>query len=50
MCGGNPIAIERMITFGKELQIMSQKLRRDLGKNKQNKKMLQVSCFFVLNI
>ncbi|XP_076060828.1 ran-binding protein M isoform X2 [Oratosquilla oratoria] len=41
MCGGNPAAMERMLGFGRELQRMSQVLRRELGKNEQNKKMLQ---------
>lgn len=42
MCGGNPAAIERMLAFGREVQHMSQVLRRDLGKNDHNKKILQV--------
>ncbi|KAK3873264.1 hypothetical protein Pcinc_021714 [Petrolisthes cinctipes] len=41
MCGGNPAAIERMLAFGREVQHMSQVLRRDLGKNDHNKKILQ---------
>ncbi|KAK7071308.1 Ran-binding protein 10 [Halocaridina rubra] len=41
MCGGNPVAVERMLAFGREVQHMSQVLRRELGKNDQNKKMLQ---------
>ncbi|XP_064096966.1 ran-binding protein 9-like [Macrobrachium nipponense] len=41
MCGGNPVAVERMLAFGREVQHMSQVLRRELGKNEQNKKMLQ---------
>lgn len=49
MCGGNPAAVERMLAFGREVQHMSQVLRRELGKNDHNKKMLQVSkthfCF-----
>ncbi|MCL4124381.1 UNVERIFIED_CONTAM: hypothetical protein GTU68_067452 [Idotea baltica] len=41
MCRGNPAAIERMLLLGRELQQMSQSLRREIGKNKQNKTMLQ---------
>ncbi|XP_037788148.1 ran-binding protein 9-like [Penaeus monodon] len=41
MCGGNPAAVERMLAFGREVQHMSQVLRRELGKNDHNKKMLQ---------
>ncbi|XP_045598084.1 ran-binding protein 9 isoform X2 [Procambarus clarkii] len=41
MCGGNPAAIERMLAFGREVQHMSQVLRRELGKNDHNKKILQ---------
>jgi len=41
MCGGNPAAIEKMLSFGREVQHMSQVLRQELGKNEQNKKMLQ---------
>ncbi|XP_050731950.1 ran-binding protein 9-like isoform X4 [Eriocheir sinensis] len=41
MCGGNPAAIERMLTFGREVQHMSQILRHQLGKSDHNKKMLQ---------
>ncbi|KAK8722477.1 hypothetical protein OTU49_012237, partial [Cherax quadricarinatus] len=41
MCGGNPDAIGRMLAFGKEVQHMSQVLRRELGKNDHNKKILQ---------
>lgn len=41
MCGGNEAAIEKMLSFGKELKMMSQRLRRDFGKNEANKKALQ---------
>lgn len=42
MCKGSSAAIERMLDLGRELQQTSQSLRRDLGKSKQNKTMLQV--------
>ncbi|XP_011512507.1 ran-binding protein 9 isoform X1 [Homo sapiens] len=41
LCGGSQAAIERMIHFGRELQAMSEQLRRDCGKNTANKKMLK---------
>uniref|UniRef100_T1IZ84 Ran-binding protein 9 n=1 Tax=Strigamia maritima TaxID=126957 RepID=T1IZ84_STRMM len=41
LCGGNQVAIERMLHFGRELQSMSIQLRREQGKNDANKKMLQ---------
>uniref|UniRef100_A0A1A8GT46 RAN binding protein 9 n=1 Tax=Nothobranchius korthausae TaxID=1143690 RepID=A0A1A8GT46_9TELE len=40
LCGGSQAAIERMIHFGRELQSMSEHLRRECGKNSANKKML----------
>ena len=43
LCGGNQAAIEKMLQFGKDLQAMSQQLRREYGKNPANKKALQVS-------
>lgn len=42
LCGGSQAAIERMIHFGRELQSMSEHLRRECGKNSANKKMLKV--------
>lgn len=49
LCGGSQAAIERMIHFGRELQAMSEQLRRECGKNTANKKMLKVrvsvACF-----
>lgn len=42
LCGGSQAAIERMIHFGRELQSMSELLRRQCGKNSANKKMLKV--------
>ncbi|KAM8839749.1 ran-binding protein 9 isoform 2-T2 [Synchiropus picturatus] len=41
LCGGSQAAIERMIHFGRELQSMSEQLRRECGKNSTNKKMLK---------
>uniref|UniRef100_A0A8C9VXI2 RAN binding protein 9 n=1 Tax=Scleropages formosus TaxID=113540 RepID=A0A8C9VXI2_SCLFO len=41
LCGGSQAAIERMIHFGRELQSMSEHLRRECGKNAANKKMLK---------
>ncbi|CAL8277246.1 unnamed protein product [Lota lota] len=41
MCGGSQAAMERMIHFGRELQSMSEHLRRECGKNSANKKMLK---------
>uniref|UniRef100_A0A8U7MDJ8 RAN binding protein 9 n=1 Tax=Corvus moneduloides TaxID=1196302 RepID=A0A8U7MDJ8_CORMO len=41
LCGGSQAAIERMIHFGRELQAMSEQLRRECGKNTVNKKMLK---------
>lgn len=41
MCGGNEAAIEKMLAFGKDLKMMSQRLRKDFGKNEENKKALQ---------
>uniref|UniRef100_A0A8C6PLV2 RAN binding protein 9 n=1 Tax=Nothobranchius furzeri TaxID=105023 RepID=A0A8C6PLV2_NOTFU len=40
LCGGSQAAIERMILFGRDLQSMSEHLRRECGKNSANKKML----------
>uniref|UniRef100_A0A8C3M7I6 Ran-binding protein 9 n=1 Tax=Geospiza parvula TaxID=87175 RepID=A0A8C3M7I6_GEOPR len=48
LCGGSQAAIERMIHFGRELQAMSEQLRRECGKNTVNKKMLKV-CLIFLN-
>ncbi|XP_053570732.1 ran-binding protein 9 isoform X1 [Bombina bombina] len=41
LCGGSQAAIERMICFGRELQVMSEELRREGGKNVTNKNMLK---------
>lgn len=46
LCGGSQAAIERMIHFGRELQSMSEHLRRECGKNSANKKMLKVKSEF----
>ena len=42
ICGGNQAAIEKTLTFGRELQTLSVNLRRQHGKNEANKKMLRV--------
>uniref|UniRef100_A0A8C5PWR7 Ran-binding protein 9 n=1 Tax=Leptobrachium leishanense TaxID=445787 RepID=A0A8C5PWR7_9ANUR len=41
LCGGSQAAVERMICFGRELQTMSEQLRRERGKNSANKTMLK---------
>ncbi|CAH1779809.1 unnamed protein product [Owenia fusiformis] len=41
ICGGAPGAIEKMLQYGRELQTFSQQLRREYGKNENNKKALQ---------
>ncbi|XP_005096797.1 ran-binding protein 9 [Aplysia californica] len=41
MCGGNEAAIEKMLTFGRELKVMSQRLRKEFGKSEANKRALQ---------
>ncbi|KAK3086302.1 hypothetical protein FSP39_016557 [Pinctada imbricata] len=41
LCGGSQAAIEKMLQFGKELQAMSQRLKRQFGKSESNKKALQ---------
>lgn len=43
LCGGNRAATERMIQFGRELQVLSEQLFREYGKNTAHKKMLQVT-------
>lgn len=48
LCGGNHAATERMIQFGRELQMLSEQLCREYGKNTMHKKMLQVSLGLVL--
>ena len=42
LCGGNQTAIEKMLRFGRELQAMSQHLRRQFGHSDTNKKAIQV--------
>lgn len=49
LCGGNHAATERMIQFGRELQMLSEQLCREYGKNTMHKKMLQVSLGLVLH-
>ncbi|MEE6464919.1 hypothetical protein FKM82_006404 [Ascaphus truei] len=48
LCGGSQAAVERMICFGRELQAMSELLRRERGKNATNKSMLKVPKLFKL--
>ena len=47
LCGGSQVAVEKMLQFGKELQAMSQQLKRQYGKNEYNKHALQVSVVTV---
>jgi hypothetical protein len=42
LCGGSKSAIEKMLQFGRDLQTMSQNLRRQYGHNDNNKKLIQV--------
>ncbi|KAK7483031.1 hypothetical protein BaRGS_00025694 [Batillaria attramentaria] len=41
LCGGNRLAIEKMLQFGRELQGMSQQLRQQFGHSETNKKAIQ---------
>ncbi|KAK7114787.1 ran-binding protein 9-like isoform X3 [Littorina saxatilis] len=41
LCGGNRTAIEKMLQYGRELQSMSQHLRRQFGHSDTNKKAIQ---------
>ncbi|WAR12872.1 RANB9-like protein [Mya arenaria] len=41
LCGGSQLAIEKMLQFGRELQSMSVRLKKEHGKNDANKKQLQ---------
>lgn len=42
LCGGSQAAIEKMLLFGRDLQSMSQRLKREYGKSESNNKSLQV--------
>ena len=44
-CCHNRTVLEKILTFGRELQNMSIQLRREHGKNETNKKALQVSIY-----
>lgn len=44
-CCHNRTVLEKILTFGKELQNMSIQLRREHGKNETNKKALQASIY-----
>ena len=48
MCGGSQLAVEKMLQFGRDLQSMSIRLRKECGKNEANKKQLQVLADWVL--
>ncbi|XP_017791143.1 PREDICTED: ran-binding protein 9 [Habropoda laboriosa] len=41
LCGGDKLAIEKMLEFGRQLHSQSLHLRQQHGKNESNKKMLQ---------
>ncbi|XP_072013894.1 ran-binding protein 9-like [Amphiura filiformis] len=41
LCGGNIAAVERMLTFGRELQMTYDRLPRDSARNEANQKALQ---------
>lgn len=41
LCGGSQAAIEKMLLFGRDLQSMSQRLKREYGKSESNNKSLQ---------
>lgn len=45
LCGGSQAAIEKMLLFGRDLQSMSQRLKREYGKSESNNKSLQVGIF-----
>jgi hypothetical protein len=42
LCGGSQAAIEKMLLFGRELQAINQRLKREYGKNESNNKSIQV--------
>lgn len=44
-CCHNRTVLEKILTFGRELQNMSIQLRREHGKNETNKKALQASIY-----
>ncbi|KAJ8041219.1 Ran-binding protein 9 [Holothuria leucospilota] len=41
LCGGNNVAVEKMLEFGKELQAMHDRLPKESGKREANQKALQ---------
>ena len=49
LCGGNILAIEKLLAFGKELQIMNKELANELAKerrsNEDNDKIMRVTIF-----
>ena len=50
LCGGNILAIEKLLAFGKELQIMNKELANELAKerrsNEDNDKIMRVTIFY----
>ena len=50
LCGGNRLSIERMLQFGRELQTLSQQLRREFGYNDSNKRAIQVSSLSTVSV
>ena len=43
LCGGNILAIEKLLAFGKELQIMNKELAKERDSNEENDKLMRVS-------
>ena len=43
LCCGNRATLEKVLSFGRDLQNMSLQLKREHGKNEANKKALQVT-------
>lgn len=50
LCGGNILAIEKLLAFGKELQIMNKELAKERDSNEENDKLMRVrSCLLSHN-
>jgi len=47
LCGGTSAALEKTLTFGRELQAFSNQLKEKYGKNETNKKMIEVCWIFL---
>ena len=43
LCGGNILAIEKLLAFGKELQIMNKVLAKEGASNEDNDRLMRVS-------